>query len=105
MQSQPSRQRLAVDPGALQRTEQHLYAYPRITDAEVEEVAIYLKSGPQLDLGLLSSNEAAWSAAERLRSDHKSLFATSTKAWLIWFGSIAAFFAGVAILWDSGLTK
>ena len=105
MQTLPSRQRLAVDPGALQRAEELLYAYPSITDAEVEEIAAYLKSGPPMDIGLLSSNEAAWSAAERLRADHKALFATSLKAWLVWIISIAAFFVFVAVLWDSGLTK
>ena len=105
MQTLPSRQRLAVDPDALQRAEQLLYAYPAISDAEVEEVATYLKSGPPMDIGLLSSNEDAWSAAERLRADHKALFATSIKAWVVWVFSIAAFFAVVAILWDSGLTK
>lgn len=105
MQTQPSRQRLAVDPGALQRAEQLLCSYPEISDAEVKEVAAYLKSGPQMDIGLLSSNEAAWSAAERLRADHKALFATSMKAWLLWFLSIAAFFVVIAILWDSGMTK
>ena len=79
MQTQPSRQRLAVDPGALQRAENLLHAYPAISDAEVEEVATYLRSGPQMDIALLSSNETAWSAAERLRIDHKHLFATSLK--------------------------
>lgn len=105
MQTQPSRQRLAVDPGSLQRAEDLLHAYPGITDAEIEEVATYLKSGPPMDIGLLSSNDAAWSAAERLRTDHKHLFATSMRGRLIWLASITAFFVVLAILWDSGLTK
>ena len=105
MQVQHSRQRLAVDPGALQRAEQLLHAYPAITDGEVEEVATYLKTGPQMDIGLLSSNEVAWAAAERLRTDHKHHFATSIRTWLIWLAAVAAFFVVIAILWDSGMTK
>ena len=94
MTNQESRLRLTKDPARFERVEAQLERYPDLSDAEVQEVATYLRTAASLDIGLLSSNKVAWDNSEQLRADRPDLFKTSSKSW----AALAAIVIGSLLL-------
>ena len=78
-----SKLRLAANPADLEAIEALLERFPSIDEDETQRIAKYLKTASSLDVGLLSSNKAAWDAAERLRAARPELFRMGGKGWLV----------------------
>ena len=79
-----------------------LRAYPEIDPEEVAEVALFLKKGPILEVGLLSTDDDVRTALERFRADHASKLGLSFKDYLVAAVIVAAFVATCVLLWDVG---
>ncbi len=105
MQMTETRAKLATDAHALSRIEMLLLQYPQVTTAEREEIGSYLRRATVMDLGLLSTNEQAWSKAERYRREHPDVFATTAWEYAVWAFLALAFLTTVALLWDGGLGR
>lgn len=105
MQISESRAKLATDPQNLARTEGLLLRYPDVSSDEVEEIGRYLRRASAMDMGLLSTNQQAWSNAERYRLDHPRMFATTAKEKLVWTIATLTVIAIFVLLWDSGLGR
>lgn len=82
-----------------QRATDLLGRYPRISDAEVEEIVAFLKTGRQLDIGLLTSDTALRPKLDAFMAEHKAhfrlkwsesvavtagIFGVPTGIWLLW---------------------
>ena len=105
MKMSESRAKLARNPHGLSRTESLLIQYPQLSSEELKEVGQYLRRASPMDMGLLSTNQEAWSNAERYRREHPSVFAATVKEKLVWAVATIAVVAILALLWDSGLGR
>lgn len=100
-----TRQRLSADAEKLTHIEFLLDLYPGTTEAELAQIAHFLKTAPSMDIGLLSANSDAWQTVERIRRDHPRLFRTPTRSWVIIAVALVAVALIIAWLWDSGLKQ
>ena len=105
MKMSESRAKLARNPQSLARAEGLLLQYPQLSPEELAEVGQFLRRAAPIDMGLLSTNQQAWSNAERYRREHPSAFAATFKEKLIWAFATIFVIAILALLWDSGLGR
>lgn len=98
-----TRRKLADDADALASAEQLLLRYPEVSTDEQGEIARFLTRATVMDMGLLSTNAAAWAKAEQFRADHRSIFALSALGYAAWIVAALVACAILISLWDSGL--
>ena len=82
-----------------QRASDLIGRYPLITDAEVREIVTFLKTGRQLEIGLLTSDPALRPRLDDFMAEHKAefrlkwsesvavaagVFGVPTGLWLLW---------------------
>jgi hypothetical protein len=82
-----------------QRASDLLGRYPRLTEAEVREIVTFLKTGRQLEIGLLTSDPALRPRLDAFMAEHKAefrlkwtesvavaagVFGVPTGLWLLW---------------------
>jgi hypothetical protein len=73
----PSAPNPAAVPKSLlvrERIEGLLIRYPDVSEAETQEILIYLKKGPHLDVGILAAKEGIEEKVEALRKTKKEFF-------------------------------
>jgi hypothetical protein len=51
--------------------------YPEITSDETDEIVTFLRDGPHLDVGLLTSNDGLRAKLDAFMQDHKARFSVS----------------------------
>ena len=80
-----------------------LTAYPNIDAAETAEIADFLRTGPVLEVGLLSSDEELRPKLLAFQAEHEGRFALRAKDYLV-VALITAVLAVVCfLLWDAGV--
>jgi hypothetical protein len=94
---------LAADADALNSAERLLLKYPEVTDDERDSIAAFLKTGDPIDIGLLSSNRAAWANAERFKVEHRHYFAMTRAGWFYIACFVAALILGLVVIKDMGV--
>ncbi|WP_114228800.1 MULTISPECIES: hypothetical protein [Sphingomonas] len=94
------RHRLVADGHRLDHVEALLERYPDTSADERDEIGIFLKEASPLEVGLLSSNAAAWTKAEQYKIDHPERFRTSTRTWAMLIGIGLAAAATLVLIWD-----
>jgi hypothetical protein len=57
-----------------QRASDLLGRYPRLSDGEVAEIVTFLKTGRQLEIGLLTSDPSVRPALDAFMAEHKAQF-------------------------------
>lgn len=105
MEMTSSDQRELADETARERVERLLGRYPEISIEESAVILRFLKKGPPLEVGLLSSNEAVKPKLERFRSDHAKEFSLGPRGFVIAVLIIAAVVVAVVLLWDAGVSR
>jgi hypothetical protein len=100
MRVSESRRTTAVDPDAIARTEELLDLYPNVSTSERDEIAHFLRKGAPIDIGFLSSNEQAWSKAERFKTENRTHFTVKPREYFYWGLLIIAVATAVFLLWD-----
>lgn len=68
-----------------------LSRYPRVSDQEAREIAIFLRKGRHLDVGMLTSNDRLRPKLDAFIEDHKTHFRVK-------WGEGAAVVAGIGAL-------
>lgn len=76
-----------------------LARYPRLTDDETQEILTFLRTGRQLDIGLLSSNDRVRPKFDQFMEDHKAHLRLK---WTEGAGLIAGIAAILSMLWLIG---
>lgn len=93
----------AEEARALRADRQHVAAlidrYPRLSEDETKEVITFLRTGPHLDVGMLTGDEALKPKLEAFMAEHKQhfrlkwteslavtagIFGVPTAAWALW---------------------
>ena len=97
-----SRQPRLADEFNRERVEQLLGRYPDINLEESGEILRFLKKGPLLEVGLLSSDERLKPRLDRFRSDHARHFALGAQGLVTAAVIIVAIVIVSALLWNLG---
>lgn len=102
METTSSDQRRLADKNARERVEHLLGRYPEISIEETSEILRFLKKGPFLEVGLLTSNDGIKPKLEQFRADHAREFSMGPKSLMIAALLILLIVATVAFLWNAG---
>lgn len=94
-----------VDRSRLERIEGLLRRYPALTDGEIEDVLLFLRKGPALEIGLLTGNEALRPQLDRFRADHRGELSIGAREIVVIAVILALLVAATALLWDFGIGK
>jgi len=94
-----------VDRNRLERIEALLQRYPGLTDGEIEDVLLFLRKGPALEIGLLTGNEALRPQLDRFRADHRGELSIGAREIAAIAAIVALLIVAVALLWDFGVGK
>ena len=97
-----SRQPRLADEFNRERVEHLLGRYPDINLEESAEILRFLKKGPLLEVGLLSSDERLKPRLDRFRSDHARHFALGARGLVTAAVIIATIVIVSALLWNLG---
>lgn len=103
MDLSPSAQRGISERSRRARVEDLLKKYPHVDAAEDAEILRFLKKGPPLDVGLMTTNEEVRDKLDAFRSEHASHFRLGLREYLLVAVLLAAFVAACVLLSDSGL--
>lgn len=90
---------------ARQHIEELLERYPAITVPEEQEIVHFLRKGPIIDVGMVTSNEALQEKVARFRADHKADFSMRGRDLIIFAVLLVAFSLACWLLWDAGTTR
>lgn len=80
-----------------------LHAYPNIDAAETAEIADFLRTGPVLEVGLLSSDEELRPKLLAFQAEHEGRFALRAKDYLVVALISVALAVICFLLWDAGV--
>ena len=78
-----------------------LSRYPRVSRNEVGEILTFMRTGPHLEIGLLTSNRHLKPYLDSFMEDHKSHFRVKWVEGAAVIGGIAALLATLWLLWES----
>ena len=94
-----------VDRERLERIERLLKRYPALTDGEIEDVLLFLRKGPTLEIGLLTGNEGLRPKLDHFRADHRGELSIGAREIAAIAVIVALLVVAVALLWDFGVGK
>lgn len=103
MQRPDSRRTLSDDFETLADAEILLSKYPQVSHAERDRIGHFLRHGSPLDIGLLSSNARAWTAAETFKLENPRYFAPGLGVYAGWTVAILGIGATLVLIKDMGL--
>ena len=103
MTNGPSVERELDGQSKLARILDLLRRYPETDPDETNEITFYLKNGPILEVGLLSSIEDIQPRLQRFRADHSKAFSLRWKDYMIPALMLMAFIAVCVALSDIGI--
>ena len=75
--------------------------YPHLTDEEVGEIVVFMKTGPSLDIGLLTSNVAIRPQLDAFMAEHKAQFRLKWTESLAVTAGVFGVPTGVWLLWEA----
>ena len=78
-----------------------LSRYPRVSGNEVGEILAFMRTGPHLEIGLLTSNQRLKPNLDSFMADHKSHFRVKWSEGAAVIGGIAALLATLWFLWET----
>lgn len=105
MSTSDTGQRELAHETARQHIEQLLEHYPAITVPEEQEIVRFLRKGPIIDVGMVTSNEALQAKLARFRADHKADFSMRGRDLVVFAVLLVAFVLACWLLWDAGTTR
>lgn len=97
-----SDERRLADRNMRERVEQLLERYPDLSLEETALILRFLKKGPFLETGLLSSNETIRPKLERFRADHRKQLSAGSRSLAIAALLVFLIIVAVVLLWDAG---
>lgn len=100
--NQTSRHISPVNEARMARIEALLRRYPELTDDEIQELLLFVRKGPALELGLLSGNDELKPRLDRVRADHHGAFAIGMKEIAVIAALVAVIVLAIVLLWDAG---
>lgn len=91
-----------VDREKIDRIAALLARYPGLTDGEIHEILLFLRKGPPLELGLLTSDERIKPKLDAFRKEHGNALSIGIREIVVIAVLLLLLLATVALLWDSG---
>lgn len=92
----------SITNAAADRVRQLLSTYPKITPEETQEILVFLKKSPALDVALLGTIEELRPALAAFRRDHAREFRISPVQWAAVAALVVVTLIGAFLLWDWG---
>jgi hypothetical protein len=104
MDLSPSAQRRFADSGQRSRVEDLLSKYPYVDAAEAAEILHFMKKGPPLEVGLMTTVDSLKQPLDAFRRDHARHFELGLKDYLLAAAVVIALIAICVLLNDSGIS-
>ena len=95
--------RTLVEFGQRAHVQDLLGRYPDVSVAENAEILHFLTKGPQVEVGLMTADEALQPKLRQFREDHPNHFAIGAKEYLIVAVLVLAMIGACFLLWDAGV--
>ena len=105
MEMTSSRQREPATESGRGRIEHLLGRYPDIAADETAEILRFLKKGPILEVGLLSSSDALKPKLDQFRTDHARHFTVGAKGLVIAAVIVVTIVLVSMLLWNVGASR